>query len=300
MAFKKGIKNIEEAQKSTSRVGYLTIKANESAYLRFYSGPDEWIQVAQHGGVKTKPAPDGAKNWPKNMGAVCRLDTQIREILGVKDCYVCDNKLTGFGGNFAKPTNRIWALAIERETVMDANTGRIAGMQDVLEDVEVLNEDGTGSGEHLKLPKLVIVNMAWGNFFQPIAAVEKTLGDVRMIDFRIMRTGDGTDTAYQSVQMQIPGVPSFGPGFPEWEAYNRVVRARQIDLEKLVTDQASDLHFARWFDPTKSVTEKGEITAAPTPAKAPAAGGGMDQFSAVSDRDTQAELARLREQLRSS
>lgn len=266
MGFNKGAKaiEIEEAaaqasrKSSGSRMDRLIIKGDgDSAYLRFHTGAPDWIHVLQHSGVGTKPGPEKAKSWPKQMDAVCRYDKQIIELLGVTDCYVCDKQLIGFGNDFAKAARRVWAIAALREGVKDPATGRLAGLTDVMEEFDILKEDGKASGEKGTRPKLVMVNMPWSNFFAPIAQAD-TVYDIRTRDFLITRAGTGTDTTYRSVALDPD--PAIQPGTPAWAAYDKALADRKTTLDEIVTERAGDEWFARWFDVTKSVEQDGTIT----------------------------------------
>lgn len=266
MGFNKGAKAIEAeeaaaqaARKSSgSRLDRLIIKGDgDSVYLRFYTGAEDWIHVMQHSGVTTKPGPEKAKSWPPRMDAICRYDKQIIELLNVTDCYVCDKQLTGFGNDFAKAGRRVWALAVLRQGVKDPATGRLAGLEDVTEEYDILKEDGKSSGVKGTRPKFVVVNMPWSNFFATIAQTD-TVYDIRTRDFLITRAGTGTDTAYRSVPLDPD--PAIQLGTPAWAAYDKALSDRGITLDGIVTEKAGDEWFARWFDVTKSVEQDGKIT----------------------------------------
>lgn len=286
MAFNKGAQAIQEAEQqeaaarkaaySADRLDYLKIPDGDSAYIRLLTPSREWIKVAQHSYVKTKPAPKGVKNWPKGMGAVCRNDRQ----LGFNDCYICEHNLPSAGRNeFAKPSSRCWALAVLRHPVRGDGSealggeelrGKLLGYTNTLEEYEILDGDKKPTGKKAERLHLVVVNFTWKQLFATLAhAEENYVGGVLGRDFKIMRSGSGTDTEYTVLAMDPAEEDGEGtilkPGSPGWQLYIDEMKRRDIDpdnqLEKLVMDQASEEHYARWFDPTKMV-EKGKIVPA--------------------------------------
>lgn len=302
MGFNKGADAIgeqEEAAKaarkaafSAGRLDYFTLKSGDSTFIRFLTPAEDWIKVAQHSGVQTKPS-SGAENWPKSMGAVCRYDMQIKEILGTEDCYVCDHKLLGFGGKFAKPSGKTWALAVMRKRVAGPQ-GKAGGLEDVLEQYEILDANGNTTGRQGERPKIVILNQSWGNFFAAIKHAWDNYGTVNDRDFVIRRVGDGTDTDYHS--LPLDPVPGVAPGTEAWQRYEQSLAERKISLEDIVLKQAGDEHYARWFDTSKEVSEEGKVVAA-------ARGGGSGNSSASTpqgeeqDEASRAKLASLRDRL---
>lgn len=260
---------------SDGRIPFFSMKAGTTMYVRLLTpadGDDGWFKTAQHGGVTTKPAPADIKDkskWPPNMGGVCRKDKQIASIMGYTDCYACDNKLTGWGGKVARPTNKVWSLAVERAQVLGDGTeamggptklGKVVGYGDVTEEYEIRGDDGKGTGVKALRPRIIVINQAWGNFFASLHHAYTTLGDVCERDFAIRRIGDSTDTDYHI--MPLNPTPDLAPGTPAWQRYTDEVERREIDLGEIILKQASDEHYARWFDPTKNVDKDGNITEA--------------------------------------
>lgn len=283
MAFNKGAKAIEQAEQqeaaarkaaySADRLDYLQVKAGDTAYIRLLTPADEWIKVAQHSYAKTKPAPGNQKNWPKGMSAVCRYDKQ----LGYDDCYICDHNVPVANRNeFAKPTQRCWALAVLRHQVRGDGSealggeelrGKLLGYGNVLEEYEILDKDKKPTGKKAERLHLVIVNMTWKQLFATLAhAEENYVGGALGRDFMIKRTGEGTNTEYNVLAMDPAEEDSQGtilkPGSPGWKIYTDELERREIDLEKLILEQASEEHYARLFDPTKTVDKDGKIVAA--------------------------------------
>lgn len=284
MAFDKGAQAIEQSEKqeaaarkaaySADRIDYLKVADGDSAHIRLLTPPSEWIKVAQHSYVKTKAAPSGVKSWPKGMGAVCRNDKQI----GYDDCYVCAQNLPSADrSDFAKPSPRCWALAALRKPVRGDGSealggpdkqGVLLGYTNVLEEYEILDKDRKPTGKRAERLGLVIVNFTWKQLFATFAHSEENyVGGALGRDFKIMRTGQGTDTEYTVLAMDPSEEDAEGnilkPGSKGWQLYTDEMKRRGIDpdnqLEKLVMDQASAEHYARWFDPTVTVDKDGNI-----------------------------------------
>lgn len=278
MGFDKGAKAIEKQEKEeaaarkaaySDRLDYLRLQNDETIFIRLLNpaeGEDAWIKVAMHNGVTPKPKPEGAKNWPKRMSAVCRYDKQIQSILGTTDCYICDNELPGFGDKFARPTTKVWSLAVERFRLLgdgspelggDEMRGRDLGMFDVQEEYDIKDADGKPTGKKGKRPRILVINQAWSNFFAALGHTSDVYGEIRDRDFVVRRTGDGTDTDYQTTPMKE--TPDLAPGTDAWKVYTDQLAEREISLDQIVLDLASDEHYARWFDPTKTVDKDGKI-----------------------------------------
>jgi hypothetical protein len=293
---------------SDGRVPFFAMKAGATMYVRLLTpadGDEGWFKTAQHAGVQTKPAPADMQDktkWPKQMGGVCRKDKQIASILNCEDCYVCDNKLTGFGGKIARATNKVWSLAVERVQVLGDGSealggptklGKVVGYGDVTEEYEVRDDEGKPSGVKALRPRIIVINMSWGNFFASLHHAYTTLGDVCERDFAIRRIGDGTDTDYHI--MPLNPTPDLAPGTDAWKRYTDELERREIDLGEIILRQASDEHYARWFDPTKNVDKEGNITAASAAdvASAKIASAGVGEIDTASQDKMDALRAKL-------
>lgn len=315
--FNRGAKSIEHEEQQraaaisgkANRLDYFKVDKGDTVYVRFLTDGDDdgWIKVAQHNYARCKPAPEGVKSWPKGLTGVCRYDGQIREILGTSDCYICDNEVpSGSREEFAKPTNRVWALAVLRHRVIGDGSeelggpdfdGKFLGYDDVWEEYTVLDAKGEPTNEKAERPKIVIVNMAWNNFFQPLSSMYQMYGTVCDRDFAIKRTGDGRDTAYSI--MPLDKTEGLEPGSQSWkERYTDQLEQRDITLEKIVLDLASDEHYARFFDATKAVDKDGKISAVIPGSAAKVFTGEADKESedAVAPEDSE-KLAALKERL---
>jgi hypothetical protein len=284
------------------------MKAGATMYVRLLTpadGDDGWFKTSQHAGVQTKSAPADMQDktkWPKQMGGVCRKDKQIASILNCEDCYICDNSLTGYGNKPARPTNKVWSLAVERTQVLGDGSealggptklGKVVGYGDVTEEYEVRDADNKGTGVKALRPRIIVINMSWGNFFASLHHAYTTLGDVCERDFAIRRIGDGTDTDYHI--MPLNPTPDLAPGTPGWERYESELKRREIDLGEIILKQASEEHYARWFDVTKNVDKDGKITeASPTEvASAKAASAGVGEVDTASQDKMDALRAKL-------
>jgi hypothetical protein len=280
--FRRGGTAAEQAEKeasvsSSGRRGpdYFGLKDDgDSAVVRLLTDHDDWIWVNQHSFVPTKPGPKDAEKWPKNMTSVCRYDKAFGG--HYQDCYIDDAKLKNSFGKVASARPRVWALAIEREIVRGdgsealggpAKQGVVVGIRDKIDEVDELGADGKPTGNKLKYPRILVINQPMKGFFAHFKALHGLYGTVVDRDFSVTRSGTGTDTEYKIVPIDPIADPATGqnlikPGTPIWEKYLQAVAEREVSLEGIVADKASDEYYARFFDPTKSVEKDGTIVAA--------------------------------------
>ncbi len=303
MAFNKGTDHIEAAhaaaallRKSSDRIPQWFLKAGEAAdvakhssMLRFITPTSEWIEVAMHSAIKTKPGPATATNWPSSMFAVCRYDVQI----AAPNCYICDNNLADTRGKISTPSPRTYAFAVERDPIIV--NGRTTGLVDRMQEYAILDADGKPTAEKAMRPSIVLVTQGWKNFFGLISAMDKMRGDIRKGDFSITREGTGTDTTY--VPTPYDSTPDHQPGTESWKAYDAALLSWNTTLDEVVLSQSSDEHYARWFDPTVEVDVKGNIVAVGT---AGSNGGGSAANVGLNTDDEAARLKALRDQLTKS
>lgn len=229
-----------------------------------------WITVAQHY-APTKPKPEYVKpeaKWPQKWNAVCRKDKVFAKKFGGA-CYICDNLNS-------KPTNRTWALAVEREQVIE--NGQIIGIRDKMR--EVLDRDANGdlivereeNGKKIYKKKMVpawlILNFGWKNFFGNLAGQGQYFQTVMDSDYVITRTGeDNNDTNYSFVRLDpiyLPEGNSFG--LPAGTKYDlslivgqdetgRQIPLREVvypdmpDLRRIISEKTSDDYYGRYFVP---------------------------------------------------
>ncbi|MFJ4902825.1 hypothetical protein [Streptomyces sp. NPDC088727] len=284
MNFRKGGNAAEEAEKESNASGgrrdrspdYFSLKEDKaSTVVRLLTDHDDWIYVEQHSFVPTKAAPKGAEKWPKAMMSVCRKDPAFEGHFS--DCYICDKKIKNSFEKLASSRIRVWAIAVERELVRGdgsealggpSKLGVVIGVRDKIDEVDELNADGKPTGNKLNYPRLLIINAPMKGFFANLKALHGLYGTVCDRDFSITRDGTGTDTNYKIVP--IDPIPDLKPGTPAWDLYTQSVAEREVVLEAIVGEKASDEYYARFFDPSKTVDKDGNVT-----ETASAAVGGM-------------------------
>lgn len=274
MSFRRGGSAAEQAEKeanvsSSGRRGpdFFGLKEDgESTVIRLLTDHDEWIWVDQHSFVPTKQGPKDAEKWPKSMTSVCRKDKAFEG--HYSDCYICDAKLKNSFGKVATPRIRVWALAVERELVRGdgsealggpAKQGVVIGVRDKIDEVDEFGADGKPTGNKLNYPRILVINMPMKGFFSHLKALHGLYGTVADRDFSVTRSGTGTETEYKIVP--IDPIPDVRPGTPAWDKYLQAVNEREISLEGIVADKATDEYYARFFDPTKTVDKEGNVTA---------------------------------------
>ncbi|PPS89516.1 hypothetical protein [Streptomyces sp. MH60] len=245
----------------------------ESLVVRLLTDHDEWIWVKQHSFVPTKPGPKDAEKWPEAMTSVCRYD----EAFGghYKDCYICDAKIKSKWGKLASSRVRVWALVVERELVRGdgsealggpAKQGVVIGVRDKIDEIDELDADGKPTGVKLNYPRILVINQPMKGFFSHLKAIHGLNGTVVDRDFQITRDGKGTDTEYKFAAIDPIRDPAtqqnlIAPGTPAWDKYLQAVAEREISLDSIVADKASDAYYARFFDPSKTVDKEGNVVA---------------------------------------
>lgn len=308
MTFRKGGNAAQEAEKENNASGgrrdkapdYFSLKEDQaSTVIRLLTDHDDWIYVEQHSFVPTKAAPKGVEKWPKAMTSVCRKDPAFDGHYG--DCYICDNKVKNSFGKVASSRIRVWALAIERELVRGdgsealggpSKNGVVIGVRDKIDEVDELNAEGKPTGNKVNYPRLLVINQPMKGFFANLKALHGLYGTVSDRDFAVTRDGTGTDTNYKIVP--IDPIPDLKPGTPAWELYTRTVAERQVVLEAIVGEKASDEYYGRFFDPSKEVDKDGNVseatgvTAAATGAVA--VGGMMNLQATATDAGLSADM----------
>ncbi len=278
-----------------ARLNYFTLDEGKSVVLRFLTDSPDWWYVKQHPSVPTKNAPADYKGtWPQQMPAVCRHDDAFASIYS--DCYICDLPVMNPRDTTKalKPALRVWALAVEREAVIEG--GIIKGYKTVKEEVAVRNEKGEDTGQKVSQSKIVVVNMGVKNYFGGLQGIYGLYQTVTDRDMSIRRTGSGLDTDYQIIPLDPIETPEgrlAGPKFivhkdehgneisreiitpahPSWATFEKAVSDQGIDLLQVIADRAGDDYYARFFDPTKTATSNNAAATGTsnTPAAAPAA-----------------------------
>jgi hypothetical protein len=289
MAFAKGGQAAREEVKkslpSFNRVKYLSLSDGESIFIRLIDDSPDWIYIQQHGFVPTKGAPkdweakDG-KKWPASMNAVCRKAKNQGDLVfpehGGK-CFICD-EMTGSDKKDGKyrPSIKLWARAIVRDEIIGTEAmastinpdtglpliekhevGQRVGFQDHEIEVQDTDKDGKPVGDPKTQAEVIVLNMGMKNFFGALQASYDAYGTVLDRDYKITRHGEKLDTEYDIVPMD--------PIMTRDEATGRLVKftlqkdeirepyEKLLDLEEVITEQASDRHYATFFDTTKEI-----------------------------------------------
>ena len=262
----------EEAQKrsvSFAKTPWLRMEDGDQVFLRLIDDSDDWIWVNQHEFIPTKGAPpdfktEGNKKWPVTMGAVCRRDSAFQGIHS--DCYICDHMLTKEGKHY-RPALRLYARAVEREQVIGTQEmleagklnqypdpakmiGRRVGFKDAQVEESILDKDGQPTGKTEKRRKVVVLRFGMKNFFGALQGLYDVYGTLTDKDLSVTRKGSNTDTVYSIVPLEpTPGHDLADPVLKV--RYEEAAQAAGADLIKIISDQASDDYYARFFDKTK-------------------------------------------------
>lgn len=303
-SFRRGGQAAEEAAKQqrtsfSPRNKYLTIKEDRgTAVIRLIDDGDPhngWISVRQHSYVPTKGPDDSMSDevkakWPKRFGAVCRHDDAFKGIY--KDCYICDKMRKEDGKPYGSGI-RLFARAVLREPVLGTPELVEAGLikehmvNQVVgyEDATVIDSD---TGE--ERPDVVILNYGMDNFFGSLQGYYDINGTVLDRDFHITRKGTGTDTTY-AIVARDPLRNEDGSIFDLRDPETRKPYEGIVNLEEVVANQASDEHYARYFDPTKPIPQRakrsdegGNEANEPATPVAAASGPDQDQIKAMRER----------------
>lgn len=264
--FRRGSDVIEASKSGTAfaKTNFFSLKDGESAVLRFLTDWDDIIVVNQHSMVPTKTAPaDFTGNWPQAVTSVCRRDPAFKSF-GYADCYVCDH--ISIKGKPARPQARQWALAVLRESVKE--NGVVVGFRDAVRRVAEI-KDGKPTGNEVEEKAIVVVNMAYNNFFNSLDGFCSVYHTIVDRDYTIRRTGSGLDTVYHIIPMDVSILPDgrrFDLRDPELMARYEPLP----DLGKIVTDRSADDYYARFIDtrmanPSSSKTDAPVAAPVPTP-----------------------------------
>lgn len=245
-----------EAQKAGSfqRVKFASLTPQQPTMIvRFLTDYTDWITIAQHQNMRTRPAPQGYQgNWPAALPAICRLDKTPdgeRVFPQFADCYGCLQGVNHNSGKAAKALDRTFALAIERVPEIDPTTGRVASVSDKMVPVNYKNEKG--DVETRDEPSWLIFAQAWSNFWIQIDAIGKIHGTILDRDIVITRTGFGErDTDYKIASLDpvmLEGGRKLDHRDPEIVAYYAQFGGFP-DIGDLLLERASDEFYDRFFD----------------------------------------------------
>ena len=244
---------------------FFRLKDGESGVYRFltdYVGvntPDGgvtggWLPTKQHQNIETKGTPADFKgdNWPKRMAAPCRYDEIWQGTY--PDCFICDNPKE----NQRKATQRFWALAVVREQVLE--NGKIVGTKDGTRTYTRKNDDG--EDEEVTEKDIVVVNMAYKNFFALLDGAGSRNGTILDRDYFIRRTGATmNDTSYailpedkitttvddEQVPFDLRDDALMARYLPE-AAEVGYAQASTNAIGEILSDRTSDDFYGRFFD----------------------------------------------------
>lgn len=254
--FRKGGDVAAEAAKKASasfaRTQWFGLKDKESCIVRFLTDADAWITVDQHQQVPTKGKPEKHEgNWPERMGCICRRDQAFTGVFN--DCYVCDHVI-GHDSKVKKAGPRTWALACIREEVIE--DGKSVGLRDKTREVTRKKPGGKDDETETIIEKdIVVVAMGWKNFWATLQGFAGHYGTVCDRDYKITRSGATTDTTYSIIPLD-PITDGNGNKLVVASEWGKRYES-DYDLGEIITQQASDEYFARFFDPRYTVTGEG-------------------------------------------
>lgn len=294
--FNRGGKRAEEEAKkrnvSFAKTPWLRLDDGDQVFLRLIDDSDDWIWVNQHEFIPTKGAPpdfkaEGGKKWPATMGAVCRHDDAFEGIYS--DCYICDHMVNKDGKRY-RPALRLYARAVVREQVIGTQemlesgklsqypdpakmVGRRVGFKDAQVEEAILDKEGQPTGRTEMRRKVVVLRFGMKNFFGALQGLYDVYGRLTDKDLSVTRKGADTDTVYSIVPLEP--TPGHDLADPELKArYEEAAQAAGADLTKIISGQADDDYYARFFDKTKNFPtsrkdkEEGEPEGAPAEQQA--------------------------------
>jgi hypothetical protein len=281
--FRRGAEAAQAASKggAFARTEFFKLEDKGKVFVRFLTDADEWITVDQHQMVPTKPKPDDAEKWPEKMGAVCRKDEAFEGLY--PDCYICDHIVDG--KKVKRPSGRTWALACIREEVRE--DGKIVGYRDKIRTVNRPKKDGKeGETEEVKEKDIVVVNMAWKNFFSIMKGFAEFYGTVLDRDYLITRSGDDQGTTYSIIPMDPIVVDDEGTVLDLRNPQFQDRYATDLVLGDVVAERADDEFYARFFDPRYTATKEGKVEPTGKGPEAPKPENDVseDQLAAMAER----------------
>lgn len=325
MGLRRGGKAAEEESKKDrvqfGRAEYFKLdKDGDTLTFRLIDSPDDWIYIRQHSFAPTKGAPPDADEaakakWPKTMGSTCRRDEAFKNEDGswqFPDCYLCDHPPVDPKTKRPKKAQvRLWARMVIREAVLgtqemvdeglikEHQVDRIVGFRDEIVTEDEVDKDGKPTGKKVSHPRVVVANMAMDNFFGALQGYQDVYADEGGLlnrDITVTRSGTGTDTEYKFAPRNVtPGHDLADPETKEkYEEFAAQAHLSVKELERMITERASDEFYARFFDPTKPFPEtkkKGDGDAAEGAPK-------EQQQKPPEDPVTQDKLAAMRERVR--
>jgi hypothetical protein len=327
LAFKRGAKAAQEAAENNGpqgfeRTQYLRLEAGESVRVRLLHDGDEWYYASTHSFV---PLRDPNPEWSderkkfytdKNMSATCRRDENI----GEAECYICDVlpsvKPNPKTANAKSPKNkgkywpqvRYFIPVVLREPIvgtqkmideglipaevtrggkMVSTVDQIMSWTDKTESVDEIGADGQPTGSKVLGPAIRLVEASYGNSIANLQNLWEMSDEGTLLDRDVVMTrdGEGMDTKYLWVdKARTPSHDLSDPATRE--------KYHIPDIEKLITERASEEYYAKFFDHRASFFDYDDAESGGDKA----AEADKPQEDALNE-DQQAELARVKAQL---
>lgn len=330
--FSKGGKAAREESKksfpSFKKTQYLTLQDGESTVIRLIDDHDEWIFINQHAFVPTKGPRSDAKQetkakWPKNMNAVCRksrnADTGefVFPEFAEDGCFICDHMTNPKNNKKYFPSIKLWARAVLRDEIKGTpemveaghikphQVGKTVGVQDREVEVEVPETDAegkeTGKTKTVQQKAVVVINMGMKNFFGALQASAEAYGTALDRDYKVTRRGQGLETEYDIVPLDA----IHNEDGTIYTLEEPEVRARYegvVDLEAVITEQASDRHYATFFDTSKEIPQRGgdKADSDDEDDETPAASASPAQPIEAENKPSEDAMQKMRDRLMSS
>lgn len=245
-------------------------------FFRVISEREDLITADIHMGIPTKEKPDGyTGTWPAKMSAVCPNDKAFavkdekEKVIGWEQpdthyghCYIHEHmgdQLDQFNRPLSRASAVTHGLVVLRDPVRN-DKGAVIGFKDKIEEYE--DRDGN---KH-NVPAIRLAAQKWTNFWGPIKAANYISGTFCGRDY--MMTKVGTEVTVTP----LDPTPEHNPETPSWKDYTDAMDLMRVDVIATLAEQASEEHFARFFDPTKKAPERssGKDKGAPDGSAPPA------------------------------
>lgn len=271
------------------------LKEGEEAILRFLFESKDWYRARTHRFFPTKAKPaDFEGNFPSAMPATCRLEQAFAQLYP-DGCPICQSGYKNKFGKENKGDDLRYTLAVEREQYLDAETGKKA-YRDKMVEIPVLGEDGKPTEEKVSVPSVVIVSNTMYMLMGSLKACGESYDTLLDRDYRIKRVKNpsGTGTIYNVFPLDKN--EKILPGTDHWEFYQLAVQAFGLKLPTLIFSKTTDEYYKKFFleeDGFTSVDvrrETGELAPA-AKESGKSSGGGAPSGSATPTPDADALAA---------
>lgn len=285
--FRTGIESAKEASSrgpSSRMVDFLRLDDGQLLFCRFLTDAHEIMDAMVHSMYPTKPKPEGYEgNWPKSISAVCR-NTKMGDgsPMFPDGCYCCSHPKIDDGKPRAATARTYGLLVVREEVVSDGSEkfvrpgsnppqiipkGQRAGFRDKKREYQAFdfNTNQAVGGVEM-IPEVLLAEMGWKNFWSDIEGIAQLFGTVCNQEMTIRRSGSGmNDTEYHIVglgnsphDMRDPAVlAKYGIEVTGYDDMGRPIKKfpDYYSIPHLLYNRASDDYYARWIDPTKTVTK---------------------------------------------